>query len=351
MKFEESIQGATAWAHASDGVQIQIVAQRNLGEPVKEGLAFRAPPLLPVGKPTELMLLASTSADYEIVEPIQIRAAEADRRRAERGLERFAASLGIMAETQWAIASPKPYLALEAETEQERHLIRKTKRIILPRPAGPTFYLGNGLSEPIDLITMLSDRLDGVMLLGSAIRAHRGIAALHELFRVLENGFARSGLSLVKPLSRFLGSYPDDKWNMGYTVQEIEMWVNDLRNPGTHADLRKSQHVAYDSDIDQHLPRIRQAAYDVLFNKAKWQTIDQDRLQRYSLTAVIAGDGRGVVDAKKAVGRVAPPLDHFGTYPLFENAGWEVTAPEGADVLFAQWYFSEEDWAAFGGDV
>jgi hypothetical protein len=43
----------------------------------------------------------------------------------------------------------------------------------------------------------------------------------------------------------------------------------DLRDPATYADLSRASRVLLDPDVEGDLPRIEQAAYDVLFNKRR----------------------------------------------------------------------------------
>ena len=103
---------------------------------------------------------------------------------------------------------------------------------------------GPGLEWPLDL-TSIPDRRDGVLLLGAAITATHGVGKLHELFRLFENAFASAGSELVNPLYLSLSTHP---WDLGYSRPEVDGWVNDLRHPATHADLRKQATFASDPE-------------------------------------------------------------------------------------------------------
>jgi hypothetical protein len=190
---------------------------------------------------------------------------------------------------------------------------------------------------------LLSDRPDGVLLLGSAVRAAAGISKLHELFRLFENAFGCGGIRLTEPLTAFLQGAT--RTSGRYTKSEIKMWINELRHPATHADLQKSKRVAYDPEIEPYLYRIEQAAYDVLFNKADWGAPGYARKNRWSFSAIVNQDGSFVV-SPGATFRTSTPLDHFQAFPLAEVARLSLSTPND-DWLMGDWYFSEEDWQSF----
>lgn len=337
------------WGYETrDGVKVAIQSVHNVGDEVPaEGLTFIAPRSVPETEPTSMLLVANITTTVTVVKPSQVRLPDAPRVAAERALSEMAAMIGIQSETPWQILSPQPYLALSSESDAERELLQSSKRIILPGvPSAPPMH-GEGIGKvgyPIHLL--LKDRRDGVILLGSAVRVGGGIAKLHELFRVFENGFGRAGAGLIEPLTEFLQSYP--KWDLGYTRSEVDSWVNRLRNPATHADLKKSTRVAYDVDVERHLFRIEQAAYDVLFNKAQWNTRDTGREMRWSFSVAQVGSREFLTDPKTGRMRLSTAFDHFGAFPLAEGMSvGSLTVPQGTESLLGDWHFSEEDWQLF----
>ena len=153
---------------------------------------------------------------------------------------------------------------------------------------------------------------------------------------------------LVKPLANFLTTYPS--WDLGYEEDEVRMWVRDLRHPGTHADLRRSRRIAYDADVNRHIPRIMQATYDVLFNKTKWQTIEQSRTMRWAFSSALRKDGMVLTDGTSSTFRTVGPYDHFGTWSLADGVEVTPAFPDDTVYLLGVWHFCEEDWALFEGD-
>ena len=188
------------------------------------------------------------------------------------------------------------------------------------------------LAAGVALAQLRGNRI-GVDEAGAALGAGHGVAKLHELIRVFESGFAVSGQQLVKLLTEFLRSYPT--WGLGYTKGEVKSWIVELRDPATHADLRKAKKILLDTDVEFALHRIEQAAYDVLFNKATWQTRNASRSQRWSFAAMTDRDGTSIV-AEGAALRVHDEWDHQHAFRL--NEKYRVNA----DSLPSSWF--PVDW-------
>ena len=345
MRFSERLPAVAPWSTRTEGnVDVAVAHVRNSdSHAAPTSLSFLAPRQMPELEPTEVVILASTEIGVRTRGPFQIEIDDAPRRRAERAISTFAANLGIVAETSWTLSSPNPFLAVAASSEEDRETLHLAERIVLPPPQLAPAFLGTGLGVATDLLH-LTDRLDGVRLLGAAVSTTTGVARLHELFRLLENAFACAGERLVTPLERFLKSYP--AWDLGYSSSEIQGWVTDLRNPGTHADLRRSKHVAFDSDVHAHLHRITQAAYDVLWNKTYWHSSNSDRTMRWTYRSAVSHEGITLIDHAPIM-RLNAPLDHFGTWPLEERTEYIPSTLGDEPLLLGRWHFSDEDWVKF----
>lgn len=218
MRFSERLPAVAPWSTRTEGnVDVAVAHVRNSdSHAAPTSLSFLAPRQMPELEPTEVVILASTEIGVRTRGPFQIEIDDAPRRRAERAISTFAANLGIVAETSWTLSSPNPFLAVAASSEEDRETLHLAERIVLPpRQLAPAF-LGTGLGVATDLLH-LTDRLDGVRLLGAAVSTTTGVARLHELFRLLENAFACAGERLVTPLERFLKSYP--AWDLGIFFQ------------------------------------------------------------------------------------------------------------------------------------
>lgn len=211
------------------------------------------------------------------------------RRSTESALSEIAGHIAILCQCQFNVFSPRPYLCLEPESDSERQWLFDAGPIGLPALDGGFALVGPGGARRQDFRNLLTDRSKGTALLAAALAAGHGVPKLHELMRVFENGFARAGGKLVRPLAEFLGSYPD--WDLGYSLGEVSHWVIDLRDPATHADLRRARRVIMDPDVEPYLVRIEQAAYDVLFNKEEWHSPSPRRLQRWSFGSMNRSTG------------------------------------------------------------
>lgn len=258
---------------------------------------------------------------------------------AERALSEASNLLAISCQAQHDVFSPRPYIFLEPETEEERLVMQETSRVTLPplRPGGPA--QGPGGQQGALYSGLLADRPHGIALLGAALAAGHGVAKLHELVRVFESAFAVSGNRLVDPLTDFLRSYPT--WRVGYTRGEVRRWVKDLRDPATHADLRISKTVLLDPDVESDIQRIEQAAYDVLLNKKAWNAVDATRLQRWSFAAMSQQDGT-ILATPEARLRTHDDWDHQHAFRLNEN--YRIDLPSLPDSWHPiDWYFADRD--------
>lgn len=353
MLLRYSAPKVRTWGYVTrEGVSVGIAGIKNAEAPTDQeemqaGPTFLLPSAFADGHATEILLRARLQTGLERVGTSQVRVLDEPREAAERALSEMALVLGIQSEQPWTLVSPKPYMLLVAETDADREVLAATGRIVLPQVRVRPVKLGRGLGDPLSLAVLLEDRPDGLTLLGAAVRSGGGIAKLHELFRVFENGFKRAGLSLLDPLTDFLSSYPE--WDLGYTREEVKFWIEELRHPATHADLKRSSKLVFDAEADRYIPRIEQAAFDVLYNKERWHSGDSKRLMRWALEggrllngSTIAGPG--------AVVPTAGHLDHFGTFSLNESYSLNLDL-SGTAHLWATWYYPEEDWDRFAQEI
>jgi hypothetical protein len=140
--------------------------------------------------------------------------------------------------------------------------------------------------------------------------------------RFYERAFTKSANRLVEPLAKFLeGS------GLHYTSDEVRKWVVEIRHPATHADRRADFLLA--ADIRPVLPRMEQAAYDVLFNKAEWGNATTQRRNVWLPPAGVDPDPCDIFLIRgTAVSIEHQLLDPFSAYPLL--LGQEPTdLPEG----------------------
>jgi hypothetical protein len=341
-EFTPRILRMARWgSDLGDGLTVSIYALENteevvLGEPPSPG-----PTLISQASSdgsTVAVLVATLPTQVESVSPIELAFDDNSRRRAEDGLRFFASSLAVQSQIPCRLWSPTPYLALAGDDDDDRELLDECVRIRLPKLEAFYPMAGPGLEWPLDLSSM-TDRRDGVLLLGAAVTASHGVRKLHELFRLFENAFATAGANLVDPLHRFLSAHP---WDLGYTHPEVKAWVDNLRHPATHADLQRQATFASDHDVQGHLVRIEQAAYDVLFNKRIWHTAGPDREERNSLRCAMSATGE-MIHSDGARVRTFSGWDLHHAFPLKGSLAIHEDETPRSGFKLARWHFSEAE--------
>ena len=135
------------------------------------------------------------------------------------------------------------------------------------------------LSVTEELVSSLADRLDGVALLAEAVSHDHAVGKYHEFVRLFERAFLLPVTQLEKILSRFLAGS-----GLGYGREEVRQWIA-LRHPSTHADMRVTGGLVFDTDVQRFVPRMLQASYDVLMNKATWSDRSIDRRDTWKPTS------------------------------------------------------------------
>lgn len=287
--------------------------------------------------PARVMLSAMQVVSMENLQVGQMRIPEGAASRAETALSEAANLLAIACQAQHDVYSPRPYIYLEPESEDEGSALADAGHVELPPLRSGGSVQGPGGDRAPLFSGLLGDRPQGVALMGAALGAGHGVAKLHELVRVFESAFAVAGNRLIDPLTQFLRTYPS--WQLGYTRGEVRRWIKELRDPATHADLRISKRVLLDPDVEAELDRIEQAAYDVLFNKRDWNRSSPDREQRWSFNAMTRQDGSAII-SDGAVLRTYDAWDHQHAFRLNENYRVDLgSLPEGWHPV--DWYFSE----------
>jgi hypothetical protein len=244
---------------------------------------------------------------------------ERERRQAEIALETAANLLAVEYGVKRRLSSPNPYVALEADTHDEREWL-DSLRGILDGLDGIAQNLVPPRPDVLERsIEALDDRRDGVALMAEALAHEHATGRFHELLRVFERGFRLAAPTLGLPLADFLDQ------RLGYTAEEVEHWVSELRHPATHADVRQT--FVLESDVRGVIARMHQAAFDVLMNKRDWATPSTDRRSLWRpncFTTTAEGHVRALAGTQVTLG--AQLLDRWAKYPL--NLETRLVTPE-----------------------
>ncbi|SHO44260.1 Putative transposase [Nitrosotalea sinensis] len=184
-------------------------------------------------------------------------------------LRYFSQLISISDMSKVSISSPHPSQGFIPENESESRYLTQSKGFELKLISRMVFH-NNFFREIYE--NQLLDRTEGVKIMANANGQTDNLSKFKELVRLFENAFGNDGSRLAESLYAFLKSSEFD-----YSKDEIADWMVTKRDGATHADRRITQTLVHSEDMNQHIDRIHQAAYDVLFNKKSWgnQTINR----------------------------------------------------------------------------
>jgi len=234
---------------------------------------------------------------------------EDERSKAESVIENFANVVSVGGMCGRYISSPQPWVALIPLDEEASSWFEDKNGISQNTSLDPSFRFS--IDKEV-LTVLLEDRANGVALLSEGLSQEHPTGQFHEFIRVLELAFKTAGASLVVPLSQFLEGN-----NQGYTEDEVNNW-KDIRDQATHADLQWQPKFALSDKVLPVITRVRQAAFDVLFNKADWHDLSTQRRDLWKPVAFVGPpDAVSVVIQRGSTPTLETQLfDGFGSYPV-----------------------------------
>jgi hypothetical protein len=223
-----------------------------------------------INEKLQLLLVASTEIDFpEIGDDGYVIAPKDKRQALETHLVAAANIVSVFGGCKRTLSATIPSVALIPGNDAERKKLDSSKGFL----TNPLMKADAMTPLPItsQFIQGLGDRIDGVNLLAQAQSHGLQSGQFLEYVRLFESGFGIQLSQMEKKLLQFLN--PD----FGYTRSEIRSWT-ELRNPLVHADRKVSKKIVIDLDI-RVTQRMKQAAYDVLLNKATWGDRSHSRRQ------------------------------------------------------------------------
>jgi hypothetical protein len=234
------------------------------------------------------------------------------RRACENAIESLANILAVFNRCGRQISSATPSVALCDLKDGERALLDASKGFRGPKGSSAAVHWSLDVTDP-ELVKAMADRLPGVGLLAEVSTTKHSVAKYRELIRFLEHAFARSLNKLEKKLSQFLIS-----GDLGYTRNEVQDWIAPRGMAPFMAIDKSAKTSSWRGTVRRFLPRLEQAAYDVLFNKAVWH--DPSRTRRSTLFHCAATTNPNATDIRMTRGRdfsmQTQVLDAFEAYPL-----------------------------------
>jgi len=247
---------------------------------------------------------------------------DAARRHLEAHIETTAATIAVLNQCRHTISSASPPVSLIAESETERQFLEESRGFV-GSLSGQIGVSGEIRLTP-QIISGLTDRRDGLLLLAHAF-AHQGaLARYREFMRFFELAFAQPTTTLEKKLWQFLSGN-----QFGYSRAEVRSWLA-LRHGAVHGDLKNAPGLVLEADVRPLICRIEQAALDVLLNKKTWHNSSRERRSLWFPTAgttsantadLFTVQGTRMVMSVKAV-------DQFRVYPFDLSACMTDRPPE-----------------------
>lgn len=205
------------------------------------------------------------------------------------------------------MSSPTPCVVFIPENQKELDFLNNTAGVEYLANTNNDFKFS---LQDIIMKEPLLDRQEGCEFLAVALSQESGVGQLHEYVRLFERAFALSSNKLVDVLHIFL-----NKSDVAYGKDEIRKWIIELRDGSTHADQRNK--LIYESDVIQTIVRVRQAAYDVLFNKSIWHNPSTKRRKTYQAPMGLLEDNEpyAIVDNPPFEG-IVQMMDPFNSFPM-----------------------------------
>ncbi len=244
-------------------------------------------------------------------------------RNLEAAIELMANALSISQRSRRSVSSADPPVALVPESDAERAWLSSPVSFAFPDDRRQSISFMIPPCDALALLPELKDRPDGLALLAEALSHEHASGRFKELIRFFERAFRAATASLVKALSEFLKPAP-----YGYDKAEIRSWIIGVRHPLVHADRRPD--FLMEADVRHLLPRVEQAAYDVLMNKVTWRAPDSARRQLWIPDAINTPTG-SVVKQHSTPTLRGQLLDVLGVYPM--NLQANITNPP------ADWWY------------
>lgn len=323
---------------ASNGVAVEISVVHATSEyaDITDTPATVAGPSVRIQAPWESEhLTVGVSAEVECGEPDlvdgRLSIPDEPRKAAEAAIVEYADTLAVAHQCRRIIRSPFACVALGPFDNQNR-TTTPLPEIHFDPPASPVPARLMPHRVPNALQEQLKDRRDGLTLMADSLSEETAVARVRGLFLVMERAFTTGPGATVRPLVDFLASSPVAQI-LNYTEPEVAGWMTRLRPLCMHAD-RRPEYVK-NSDVAPFLPRLEQAAYDVLFNKKRWR--DKSSLRREGLHFSSGLTPTGVTLFEQAATITITWMDPFGTFPLDRTSstnfppGWAWMWPGATD--------------------
>jgi len=242
-----------------------------------------------------------------------IYAPDHERKKAEHVIEMVSNFISIIEKCKRSISSPHPCLAFIPSNKEELEWLDDSSGIYSNKSSVSGAYSEIEFGETI--LSVLLDHTDGAALMAEALSSNHSGNKYREFIRLFECAFKLSSSQVENKLSQFLAGS-----KLGYTKEEIKVWLS-YRHGAMHADGKKTDEIVLESDVKSYIPRMEQAAYDVLFNKKIWGNSSRERADNLPHIVATLNEKNGLVITKGSTPTFQVQMfDDFQVYPMDLNA-------------------------------
>ncbi|MER6937588.1 hypothetical protein ABTX24_19320 [Nocardioides sp. NPDC127514] len=281
-------------------------------------------PVTKDGEPLGTLVIAHRNLDGPPVRDGVFDLPEDARAEAEEALEMLARLIALEYGKRFSLASPSPCLGFHCTDPAALDALDGT-------PAGqPRAGLSMegvasaGILEDGELLDVIGTRPDGLIMLTEALNARSPVGQFTIIWRMFERAFHRGFREAAPLLHEFLSSGPH-----GFERAEVDEWV-DRRNSAVHAN--RPTDPVLDRHVQPFIGRMREAAFDVLLNKAVWHDSAPDRRVDHPWRPASGSsgpDGGVFVTRGKEAALQTQLLDPFRPFPLLLAGGPRPLVPPG----------------------
>ncbi len=254
--------------------------------------------------------------------------AHGERKMCESSIQHIANLLGIASCCEHLVVSELPVIAFRPDSTIEEEFVA---------PLLDEFgYVGSSRMEMGRLlfkhmgnyIDLSRDRPNGTSALAAALNCSTKLAQYRELVRFFEIAFRMPFVQMDKKLHQFL-----KVTNLKFDREEIRKWKS-FRHTTIHGDGANNREMSFEIDVAPYLERMKMAALDVLFNKARWSCRDTGRRKGYEIPG-FSRDGDELIASDNYIEARVVMMDQFGVWAVksasvdvqkLKSDGWRFTS-------------------------
>jgi hypothetical protein len=279
-------------------------------------------PVMVEGKPAGVLCVAYVPLSKPLVATLgKVVIPDEERQAAEFAIETTARLMALDFQSSHSVSSPMPFIGFWSD---DAAALDALDGVGVDQPLVQTLQGARGRHDLLtpEVLSALSDRFDGVALLSEALNNPAPLGRYMQLMRLFERAFATGPHALTQPLATLLGPCGE-----GFELAEVQGWT-DARGPAAHADRRAEFFLS--ADVQRFVPRMVQAGYDVLLNKADWRSKSSERRKAWRLKSGSNDPSSGIFITKGAeASLVIEVLDGFAAYPVMLAGPVDEVVPPG----------------------